>query len=58
MIYVGLLNHLHKSEVIRALDRGKHVLCEKPLALNAREAREMADAARRNNRFLMEVLYH
>jgi hypothetical protein len=49
-----LPNHMHRKWSLKALAAGKHVLCEKPLALNAREAREMADAAEDAGRLLME----
>jgi len=54
-VYIPLPNHLHKEWVIRALNAGKNVLCEKPLALNAKEAEEMFDAAEKNNVILMEA---
>ena len=54
-IYVPLPNHLHRYWVTRALDAGKHVLCEKPLGCNAVEAVTMAEAATRNDRLLMEA---
>jgi D-xylose 1-dehydrogenase (NADP+, D-xylono-1,5-lactone-forming) len=54
-VYVPLPNSLHLSWTQRALAAGKHVLCEKPLALNATEAREMAAAARVSGRLLMEA---
>jgi predicted dehydrogenase len=45
-IYNPLPNHLHVSWSIKALQAGKHILCEKPIALTAAEAQELADAAR------------
>lgn len=54
-VYIPLPNHLHKEWVIRSLKAGKHVLCEKPLALNEEDAREMFAAARENGVLLMEA---
>ncbi|HEX9085452.1 MAG TPA: Gfo/Idh/MocA family oxidoreductase, partial [Gemmatimonadaceae bacterium] len=42
-IYNPLPNHLHVPWSIRAAERGKHVLCEKPIALTAKEARQLLE---------------
>ena len=55
-IYIGTPNQTHCPYAITCLNAGKHVLCEKPLALNASEGREMIEAARRNGVLLMEAM--
>ena len=54
-VYIPLPNNLHLKWVKAALQNGKHVLCEKPLALNADEAKEMFDCAKANGVYLMEA---
>lgn len=49
VIYVVLPNSMHKEYVIRAAKAGKHVICEKPMALNAEECRDMIDACKKAN---------
>jgi predicted dehydrogenase len=54
-IYNPLPNHLHVPWTLRAADAGKHVLCEKPIALNAAEARMLVDARDRNDVIIGEA---
>lgn len=54
-VYIPLPNDLHLKWVKAALQKGKHVLCEKPLALNAKEAKEMYRTAEENGVILMEA---
>ena len=50
VIYNPSPNHLHVPWSLKALDAGKHVLCEKPIALSAAEAQTLLDASRRHPR--------
>ena len=52
-IVIGTPNFLHKPMTIAALKSGKNVLCEKPMALNSREAKEMVDTAKKEKKKLM-----
>ena len=54
-VYIPLPNSLHAEWSIRALQAGKHVLCEKPLAPTEAEAKKMFQAAAENHVFLMEA---
>jgi predicted dehydrogenase len=56
-VYISLANDQHCNWSIKALNAGKHVLCEKPIAMNAIEARSMADSAQANDRLLVEAVW-
>lgn len=58
IVYLPLPNHLHHPWAMKALRAGKHVLCEKPLACSASEAREMASVAEDCGRLLMEAFMY
>ena len=56
-VYISLSNSQHIEWVTKSLEAGKHVLCEKPLGLNAVESAAMFDAAARNGRLLIEAVW-
>ena len=57
-VYVPLPNALHCEWTIKAAERGKHILCEKPIALNAAECRRMIAACAANQVMLMEAFMY
>lgn len=52
IVYVCTPNRSHSEISVAALNAGKHVMCEKPMAINTAEAQKMLDAAKANNRIL------
>jgi predicted dehydrogenase len=57
-VYVSLPNNLHHEWTVRALRAGKHVLCEKPFALNAAQAQEMFEVAHASGRVVVEAFMY
>lgn len=55
-VYIASPNYKHAEQSILAMSHGKHVLCEKPLASNAREARAMVAASNKYGVTLMEAM--
>lgn len=57
LVYIASLHNRHKDHTLLMLNHGKHVLCEKPFALNHEEAEEMIALARKKQLFLMEAMW-
>lgn len=57
VIYIGTPHSTHKEHTTLCLNAGKHVLCEKPFAINAAEGTEMVTTAREKGLFLMEAMW-
>ncbi|MEY4147272.1 MAG: hypothetical protein RL278_828, partial [Actinomycetota bacterium] len=56
-VYISLSNSQHLEWVTKSLEAGKHVLCEKPLGLNATETEDMFACASRSGRLLIEAVW-
>ena len=57
-VYISTPHPMHAEWAIRATQARKHILCEKPLGLNEREARQIIEAAREHGVFLMEAFMY
>jgi len=55
IVYVATINRTHKELCLKAIDAGKHVLCEKPMSMFRRDQEEIFAAAKAKKVFLMEV---
>jgi predicted dehydrogenase/aryl-alcohol dehydrogenase-like predicted oxidoreductase len=57
-VYISTPHPMHSKWAIKAADAGKHILCEKPLAMNQYDVQAMIEAARRNDVFFMEAFMY
>ena len=57
VVYIGTPHNTHVEFAIKAMEAGKHVLCEKPFAVNEKEVQAIIDTAHRSKRFVMEALW-
>ena len=57
IVYIATPHHLHAELSIKAMENDKHVLCEKPLSINKKEADSIIETSRRTKRFFMEALW-
>ncbi|XP_072397506.1 trans-1,2-dihydrobenzene-1,2-diol dehydrogenase-like [Diabrotica undecimpunctata] len=57
IVYVGVLNPQHYEVAKLMLEHGKHVLCEKPFTMNAKQTKKLLDISKEKNLFLMEAVW-
>ena len=57
VVYISTIHPFHKSCAELFLNSGKHVLCEKPLCVNASQAEKLRECAKKNGKFLMEAMW-
>lgn len=57
-VYIGSANHNHYNQVLQSAKYGKHILCEKPIAMNSSQAEEMIEVCSSNNVYLAVNYIH
>ncbi len=57
IVYIATPHISHAELSIQAMENGKHVICEKPLAINAKEAQSIFEVSKRTQRFFMEAMW-
>lgn len=57
VVYIGVIHPFHLKMCLLFANAKKHILCEKPLAMNTKEVQEILAAAKKNNVFLMEAVW-
>lgn len=56
-VYIGLINNKHCEWTVKALEAGKHVLCEKPFTCNVKEMEKVFEAAKKSKKMCMEAVW-
>lgn len=57
IVYIGTIEEHHRDLCVKALNKNKHVLCEKPLAMDTKEVQEIIQAAKKTKKFMMEAIW-
>jgi len=57
IIYIGTYHPSHYPNVMRCLDAKKHVICEKPIGMNANQVKEMTNLSKKRSKFLLEAVW-
>ncbi|WP_428231788.1 Gfo/Idh/MocA family protein [Flavobacterium sp.] len=57
IVYIATPHNSHAELSIKALEHGKHVLCEKPMSLSYKDSVRMVEASRKHNKFFMEAFW-
>ena len=57
VVYVSTINPTHAEQCIQLLNAGKHVVCEKPMAMNLKQTKQVLDVAKQKNLFFLEGLW-
>ena len=55
IVYVATINPFHAEQCIRLMNAGKNVLCEKPMTMNLKEAKQVLEVAKKQNVLFVEV---
>ncbi len=58
VIYISLPNHMHTEWILRSMEAGKHVLCEKPMCLSLEDLDIVTEYSNRSGKILMEAVMH
>lgn len=57
IVYINTTHNFHSEQVVRCLESGKHVLCEKPIGVTFDEVKQMVDTARKTGKYLLEGMW-